>query len=328
MSKNIRKKTTAKADNTAEYTVDQFCSVLAANLEESRERVAERAADEKQRAKEQREQNQCEQADPALTAPLGTASSTAASVTGTTVFDVIDGLSMVGQTTALRSIANGAICAAVFICNEYLSYAGPRHDTGELSTTQLTDLERWERLPARMTQQADLYSWSAAKLQLLRASRFDDPMTLAEAIEFAANSAGLNRQGDELPDEVLEALGVTRAQLALIDADERRKQVARDQQLREQVRTNAADIAGELGSMVDVMHADDAVLGSFTADQHAALYRKVARKLGARFNQLLGMRSRYDGAIADAMLVSSDVRATDKACVAFLRANEGELTER
>lgn len=313
MSKNIRKKT-AQADNTAV-------------LEEARERVAERAATEKQRAKEQREQNQCEQADPALTAPLGTASSTAASVTGATVFDTVDELSAIGQITALRSIANGAICAAVFIANEYLSYDGPRGDTGELSGQQLQALERWEALPARMTQQADLYSWAASRLLVLRSSKYDDPMTLGEAIEFAATSAGLNRQGDELPDEVLEALGISRAQLALIDADERRKQVARDQQLREQVRTNAADIAGELGSMVDVMHADDAVLGSFTADQHAGLYRKVARKLSARMSQLLGMRSRYDGAIGDAMLVSGDVRTLDKANVAFLRANEGELTQ-
>lgn len=152
-------------------------------------------------------------------------------------------------------------------------------------------------------------------------------MTLGEAIEFAATSAGLNRQGDELPDEVLEALGISRAQLAMIDAEERRKQVARDQQLREQVRANAADIAGELGSMIDVLHADDAVLSSFTADQHAGLYRKVARKLSARMSQLLGMRSRYDGAIGDAMMVSTDVRLVDKANVAFLRANEGELTQ-
>lgn len=314
MSKNIRKKTTAQADNTAV-------------LEEALERIAEKQAEENQRAKELREEKQCEAADPALRAPLGTAASTAAQVSGTTVFDVIDDLSSVGQTTALRSIANGAICAAVFIANEYLSYDGPRGDTGELDGQQLQALERWEALPARMTQQADLYSWAAAKLVVLRASKYDDPMTLGEAIEFAATSAGLNRQNDELPDEVLEALGISRAQLAMIDADERRRQAARDAALREQVRTNAAEIAGELGSMVDTLHPNDAVLESFTADQHAALFRKVGRKLSARMSQLLGMRSRYDGALADAMLVSGDVRALDKAQVAFLRANEGELSQ-
>lgn len=314
MSKNIRKNAAPKNDNTAV-------------LEEAAERIAEQRANDAKEARAAKEQSQVDAADPALRAPLGTAASTAAQVSGTTVFDVIDDLSSVGQTTALRSIANGAICAAVFIANEYLSYDGPRGDTGELDGQQLQALERWEALPARMTQQADLYSWAAAKLVVLRTSKYDDPMTLGEAIEFAATSAGLNRQNDELPDEVLEALGISRAQLAMIDADERRRQAARDAALREQVRTNAAEIAGELGSMVDTLHPNDAVLESFNADQHAALFRKVARKLSARMSQLLGMRSRYDAAIADAMLVSADVRSVDKAQVAFLRANEGELSQ-
>lgn len=286
-------------------------------------------AEDAARAKlEERGHEFAEQQDSDLTAPLGSAASTAAQVTGATVFDTVDEMSSIGQITALRALANGAICAAVFMANDYLSYDGPKDDTGTLSIAELDALARWEALPRRMNQQADLYSWSAARLLVLRASKYDEPMKLGEAIEFAATSAGLNRQGDDLPDEVLEALGLTRAQLAVIDAEERRKQAARDAALREQVRTNSADIAGELGSLIDTLHPNDAVLESFTADQHANLYRKVGRKLSARMSQLLGMRSRYDGALADAMLVSGDVRTLDKAQVAFLRANEGELTER
>lgn len=263
-----------------------------------------------------------------LSAPLGTERSTASQVSGTTVFDVVDELSSVGQITALRAMANGAICTAVFIANDYLSYDGPRQDTGGLIASEIAELDRWERLPARMTQQTDLYGWAAARLQVLSSGRYDNPMTLGEAIEFAATSAGLNRGDDTLPDEVLEALGMSRAELAVIDAEERRKQALRDQALRSQVRSNAGEIAGELGSMIDVLHATDDVLDSFVADQHVALYRKVARKLSARMAQLLGMRGRYDGAIGDAMLVSADVRTVDKAMTQFLRANEGELSAR
>ena len=82
----------------------------------------------------------------------------------------------------------------------------------------------------------------------------------------------------ELPDEVLEMLGISKAQLQVIDADEQRRQKIRDARLREQFRVNAADIAAEVGSFVDVQHASDAVLSRFTVSIELAAPNAEARE--------------------------------------------------
>lgn len=251
-------------------------------------------------------------------APVGLSPSSPRSVTQGNVFDMLEEISSQGRITGYRAIANGAICGAVFAANQFLTLN---------QSEDPADQEKAEDARGRMVEQAELYSYAAQNLLTLALTPFDKPMTLAEAIDFASSNASDQRRNAELPDEVLELLGITKAQLQVIDADEQRKQKIRDAKLREQFRVNSADIAAEVGSFVDVQHASDAVLSRFTAQQHQQLFNKVVRKLQARIGQLLGIRGKYEGAIGEAILISQDAKQADKAYSAFVRANKAELNE-
>ena len=80
-----------------------------------------------------------------------------------------------------------------------------------------------------------------------------------------------------------------------------------------------------MNSFVDVSGAPNEVVSRLVADQHRALYEKVAAKLQARMAQLIGMRSRYSGALGEALLLTSDIKDVDKAYVAFVKQNQGEF---
>lgn len=248
------------------------------------------------------------------TAPVGLEPSTANQVTGPTAFDVVEDLSSVGRIVALRSIANGALIAAVF--------AG--HATVVADAAEERDEERVELSRRRMAQQAELASWATVELGTLAQSRFDQPMTLAEALDFASSTAA-ERQPDDLPQEVLDALGISAEQLKLIDATEKQKAAQRSAALRESIRDRYDDIAAEVQSYLGTSIGD--VTNTLNADQHQALLRKVGQKLQARMAQLIGMRARYSAALGEAMLLSADVKVADKALVAFTRANAGELRD-
>lgn len=257
-------------------------------------------------------------------APVGLERTSAAQVSGPTVFDVVSDLSSVGQITVLRAVANSAIVVAVFAAHDWLIYDGPREDNGALSAAQLDALERWEQAGVRMGRQAELYSYAATELGTLAQSPFDQPMSLEQALDFAVNTAA-ERKPDELPDEVVEALGLTHEQVKLIDAVEQQKAAKRSSQLRESIRDNRDGIAAELASFVGA-HSED-VVNQLDANQHQALLRKAVQKSQARLGQLVGMRSRYSAALGEAMLLSADVKTLDKAFVAFTRANIGELRD-
>lgn len=290
MSKNIRKKPTAAA-------VDQ----------------AIKASDAEQNRLDARDHEFGDSTRDLGDAPVGLQTAPASAVTGPNVFDAIEGLSSTGQISALRSIANGAICGAVFAANQFLS---EEDDDDKRAAAHL-----------RMAEQAELYSYAAQCLRPLVQNQFDRAMSLADAIDFASSSAADQRRNDELPDEVLEALGVSRSQVAILDAEEQRKQKARDAKLREQFRVNAADIAAEVGSFVDVDNAGYEVLNRFTVVQHQSLFQRTLKKLSARVGQLIAIRGKYQGALGDAMLVSADVKTLDKAYLSFAKANAGELRE-
>lgn len=261
-------------------------------------------------------------------APAGRANSVARQVSGPTVFDAIEDLSSVGQVTSYRSLANGALCGAVFALNELLGWTGPTEDNGQLGARGLIALSRYERLRPRIGQLVDLHNYAALQLApLIGDSVFDAAMTLDEAIEFACNNAGMQQDTDRLPNEVLEALGLSAAEVAAIDAEDAVKRVAEGQKLRQSLRDNAEGIKAELENQIDLALGSEDVVTSFNAMQHRALLQKTQRKLSARLKQLVAQRNRYTGAIGDAMLISADVRAMDKAFVKFCRANVGELNE-
>ena len=242
-------------------------------------------------------------------APVGLERTSAAQVSGATVFDVVGDLSSIGQITVLRAVANSAIVVAVFAAHDVLIQE---------------DEERVEAARRRMAQNAEVYSYAATELGTLAQSPFDQPMTLEQALDFAVNTAA-ERKPDELPDEVVEALGLTMEQVKLIDAVEQQKAAKRSSQLRESIRDNRDGIAAELASFVGA-HSDD-VVNQLDANQHQALLRKAVQKSQARMGQLVGMRSRYSAALGEAMLLSADIKTLDKAFVAFTRANSGELRD-
>ena len=248
------------------------------------------------------------------TAPVGLEPTTASQVTGPTAFDVIEDLSSVGKIVALRAIANGALIAAVFAA----------HATVVADAADDRDEEKVDQARRRMAQQAELASWATAELGTLAQSRFDQPMTLGEALDFACSTAS-ERQPDDLPQEVLDALGVSPEQVKLIDAAEKQKAAQRSAALRESVRERREDIAAEVHSYMGTGLGD--VINTLDANQHQALLRKVGQKLQARMAQLIGMRARYSAALGEAMLLSADVKTADKALVAFTRANAGELRD-
>mgnify|MGYP007112196604 CR=1 FL=1 len=306
MSKNIRKKP----------------SVSDATEQQIKREDAERAQLE-QRAHEFTTRDDSDE-----NAPAGRGHSTARQVTGPTVFDAIEDLSSVGQITAYRSLANGALCGAVFAINERLTWTGPTEDNGQLGARGLVALARYERLAPRIGQMIDLHNFAALQLApLIGDSAFDASMTLDEAIDFACNNAGLNQDRDALPAEVLEALGLSALEVAAIDAEEATKRAAEGVKLRASFRENADAIKAELENQIDLALGSDDVTTSFNAMQHRAMLQKTQRKLATRLKNLVAARNRYSGAISDAMLISADVRALDKAFVHFCRANAGELAE-
>ena len=294
-------------------------TAMAAALDEALEEAQIKAADAAQAKLDRRDHEFAADTNkPERDAPVGLAPSSPRSVTQGNVFDMLEEISSQGRITGYRAIANGAICGAVFAANQFLTLNQSEDEA---------DAAKAEEARGRMVEQAELYSYAAQNLLTLALTPFDKPMTLSEAIDFASSNASDQRRNTERPDEVLELLGITKAQLQVIDADEQRKQKIRDARLREQFRVNSADIAAEVGSFVDVQHASDAVLSRFTAQQHQQLFNKVVRKLQARVGQLLGIRGKYEGAIGEAILISQDAKQADKAYSAFVRANKAELNE-
>lgn len=264
--------------------------------------------------------------EPGTHAPLGLDPSSPAQVSGNTVFDEVFNLSRIGQIVVLRALANGAMYSAIMAAHSRVSWDGPTVDTGELNAQELKRLAYFEALPTRINQQRALYEYCAKECTTLSSSEYDQPMDFDTAFTFAATNASQQANNDDLPDEVLEALGITRAQLKLIDADEQRRQAARDAELRASLRELKGSIAAEIGGIVPEM-GNDEVTTSFTAEQHSRLFEKAVKKLQARMSQLLGMRSRYEDALGDAMLLAQDVKTLDKAFVAFRRRNETELRD-
>lgn len=252
------------------------------------------------------------QADESV-ALVGNEPSTAAQVTGTTAFDLIESLSSVGQITALRAIGNSAIISAVFAAHDMI-----------VAADEDGDEEKQGAARRRMAQQAELASWATDEAATLAQSRFDVPMDLNAALDFACSTAA-ERQPDELPQEVLDALGITAAQMRLIDASEQKKAAVRSAKLRDSIRDNRDGIAAEVNSYLGTRLGD--VVSTLTAEQHLAVLRKVVVKLQARMTQLLGMRARYSGALGEAMLLADDVKTADRAATAFARANAGELRD-
>lgn len=260
-------------------------------------------------------------------APVGLAPSTAPQVSGNTLFQTIDNLSSVGQVQVLRALANGALYAAVMQTHTQLVWDGPTEDDGTLNPQDLKRLEYYESLPHRIMQQCELYAWAADQLKAFAQTDFDLPMTLDTTLDFAMNNARRrDALGDELPEEVLKALGITRAQLKLIDADEERKQAKKDAELRDSIREVEDDLRAELAPLTKLEPNSD-VLETFTAEQHRTFFQKAGSKLQARVNQLLAIRKRYDGALGEAMLISSDAKAVDAALVKFVKRNRDELRD-
>lgn len=261
-------------------------------------------------------------------APAGRGPSVARQVTGPTVFDVIEDMSSIGQISSWRSLANGSLCGVVFALNERMNWDGPTEDNGQLGVRGLLALARYEQLGPRIGRLIDLHNYAALQLApLIGDSTFDACMTLDDAIEFASNNAGMNREQDQLPAEVLAALGLSREDLAVIDAEEATRQAIAGQKLRQSVRDNSEAIRAELVNQIDIALGNDEVTTTYNAMQHRSMLQKTQKNLAKRLKQLIAARSRYTSAISDAMLLSADVRALDKAFVAFCRANSGELNE-
>lgn len=256
---------------------------------------------------------------------VGLAPSNGAQVSGNTLFDEVFNLSSVGQVQALRTVANGALYAAIMIAHDIVSWDGPTHDDGTLNEAEVRRLEYYESLPRRLQQQIDLYEYAVSELMPLATSQFDQAMDFDTMFEFVANNASRRNDNDELPDDVLEALGVTRAQLKLIDAAEAKKQQAKDADLRASIRAHEASIRAEVH--IDPDRGNSNVCDTLNAQQHANLLQKVAKKLQARVSQLLAIRSRYDGALGEAMLIAADGKTIDKAYAAFVRRNAAELQQ-
>lgn len=239
-------------------------------------------------------------------------------------FAVIEDLSLPGQKVALRAIANSAICGLVFLAHTFTSWDGPTHDDGELAPADIKRLEFFERLPHLISQKAELYTVAAMRLAPLAMSMFDKPMSLDDALDFAANAAASQMPGD-LPDELLEQLGISRAQLKLIDEAEHKRRVQQDVKLRESVRVNLAAIRHEVEHHLNRAGDDEqAVIDALDTATHAALFGKVAAKLSRGLTDALAKRDRYDGALADAMLISGDIRFWDKAQRRFLKEIDGD----
>lgn len=264
--------------------------------------------------------------EPGTHAPLGLDPSAASQVSGNTLFDEVFNLSSIGQLTVLRALANSALYSAIMSAHTRVSWDGPTEDDGTLNAAELKRLAYYESLPVRINQQRALYEYAAKEAFTLSSSEFDAPMDFDTMFDFAANNASQQQVNDDLPDDVLEALGITRAQLKVIDADEQKRQARRDADLRASLKDLRSSIAAEIGGLVPDL-GNDEVTTTFTAEQHVKLYEKAVKKLQAKMAQLLGIRHRYDGALGDAMLLASDVKTLDKAYAAFRRRNSAELRD-
>lgn len=241
-----------------------------------------------------------------ITSPLG--DNTDVVDCGATVFDAIEDLGSIGQITAHRAIANSAICQAVFAANAYLD-------------SELEDKAAYERMQRNCT----LYSYTKHQVRVLSDASFDQPMDLTQAIEFASTTASA-RQLEALDDEVLKVLGVTKERLKLIDAKAQQRAGEDAAKLRDAIKANAQGIEAEVNSFIRVIECDD-ITHQLTARQHDALFKKVAAKLNARIDQLLMIRNKYSGALSDAMVLSADIKAIDKAYIDFRRRNASELVD-
>lgn len=243
----------------------------------------------------------------------------------TDAFAVIEELSLPGQKVSLRAIANSAICGLVFLAHTYTTWDGPTHDDGELAPADIKRLEFFERLPHLISQKAELYTVASMRLEPLCASAYDRPMTLDDALDFAANAAASQMPAD-LPDELLEQLGISRAQLKLIDEAEHKRRAQQDAKLRESVRVNLKAIEHEVAHHLNRAGVDDEqdVIDALDTATHAALFAKVAQKLSKGMTDALAKRDRYDSGLADAMLISADIKAWDKAQRAFLKQIAGD----
>lgn len=309
MSKNIRKNTTPSASDIERQIRDEDAAHAA---------LATRNHEYTLRTDEDEDED----------APAGRGPSTARQVTGPTLFDVIEDMSSIGQKTCYRSLANGGLCGAVFVVNERLSWDGPTEDNGQLGARGLIALTRYEQMGPRLGQLIELHNYAALQLAPLSLdSTFDACMSLDEAIEFACNNAGLNRETDKLSPEVLAALGISPEELAIIDAEEQTRLAIQGQKLRQSCRDNAQDIKAELVNQIDIALGSDEVLSTYNASQHRAMFRKTVGKLQARVKQLIAARNRYTGGLSDAMMLQADVRLADKAYMQFCRVNAGELAE-
>lgn len=258
-------------------------------------------------------------------AMVGLAPSSGAQVSGNTLFDELFNLSSVGQVQVLRTVANGALYAAIMIAHDIVSWDGPTDDDGTLNEAEVRRLEYYESLPRRLQQQIELYEYAVSELMPLATSPFDKPMDFDAMFDFVAANASRRSDNDELPDDVLEALGVTRDQLKLIDAAEAKKQQAKDVELRASIVEHEASIRAEIN--LDPGRGNSNVCDTLTAQQHANLLQKAVKKLQARVHQLLAIRNRYDGALGEAMLIATDAKTLDKAYAAFVRRNAAELQQ-
>lgn len=241
---------------------------------------------------------------------------------GNDVFTAIENLSVVGQVTGYRALANSAVCGAVFLSNTLLSWDGPTDDTGELTPTELRQLEFYQSLPQRICAKAELYDVACDRLLGVAQSDFDKPMSLEDAIDFAATQSTAQVPA-ELPQEILEALGITKAQLALIDSQETQRRQAEVKKLRASVQINRAGIASQVGSYLSTAHSEQDVIAQIDVDTMGGLYQKVSQKLSGGIGRALAKRDRYENALGDAMMLSRDLPTLDASYKAFLKETRG-----
>lgn len=243
------------------------------------------------------------------------------------VFGCIDELSLPGQRVALRAIANSAVCSAVFLAHSYTSWDGPTHDTGELTESEMRQLDYYERLPSMLSERAELYSIAYNRYSPMAQGPRDMPMSLKDAIEFATTRGGSTPSPD-LPDELLEQLGITRAQLRLIDEAESKRRERQDAQLREAIKENVASITSEIESEFRVVNRGDfdeqEAIERLPVKANAALFDKISKKLGEGMGRAIAQRARNQNALGEAMLLSGDIKLWDKIHRAFLKETAGD----
>lgn len=221
---------------------------------------------------------------------------------GPNVFDALQGMSHVGQITGYRAIGNSAICCAVYNANNYLE----------------SDLED-EIAQQLMAQNVELYDFCVNEINTLATTKFDQPLSIEDAVAFVASNATARLNLDALPDDILDALDITKEQLALIDAKAKEAQARRNTKLRETMHDRKDALVAELKALAG--SGSEHVVDQLTPQRHESLFQKVSIKLKAKQMQVIGLRDRYQGALSDAMLLTGDIKELDRAFVAFLRHN-------